>query len=414
MKHRRCLGSLWHIMQSVCWISVAVAQSSLQPGDIAITGVNMDDPDEVSMLFLVAVENGTELKFSDNGWKADNSWRSGEAIQTWLALRDYIPGEEIIISLPDLLLSASGDQVIVFQNEANMLTAINNEGPAVWQADATSANTSSIPTGLVNGLTCVALDETDNICYDRRVTSGTRSEVLSAINDPANWSGSDANRQSLSTVGFTLTDSSLPVELVAWNARSSGGSVVLSWCTESEIENQGFILERQTVSASIWTEIATFVTDIHLLGQGSTARQTNYQWVDTQVNPGETCSYRLCDVNYQGKVTVHPTLKVTVCAEEADLRSGGVQFNTACPNPFNPALRFSFGLGTEVPHLDVAVYDLHGRLIKALARGSFDPGLYELGWDGTDEAGRDVASGVYLLQLRLLDQNHCQRVTLMR
>ena len=43
----------------------------------------------------------------------------------------------------------------------------------------------------------------------------------------------------------------------------------------------------------------------------------------------------------------------------------------------------------------VRVYDVAGRLVRTLVEGNLDAGPHEIVWDGTDDAGRRVASGVY-------------------
>ncbi|MEZ5082916.1 MAG: hypothetical protein R2750_05645 [Bacteroidales bacterium] len=184
-------------------VLTGIGQTTLSPGDIAITGVNMDNPDEISLVFLIDIEIGTEIKFTDNGWKANNTWRTGEGIHSWTASGAYAAGDEIIILLNGPLLSGSGDQVIAYQNTSDMVAALNDEGNHVWQSDATSSNTSALPLGLINGTNCVALDEIDNAVYNRSITAGTKEEILTAINDYTNWSGDDATRQTLSTGGFT-------------------------------------------------------------------------------------------------------------------------------------------------------------------------------------------------------------------
>jgi len=58
---------------------------------------------------------------------------------------------------------------------------------------------------LTNGTTAIALDEVDNFIYDMSVTSGTPSELLAAIGNQANWSGSNTTRETLPPAGsFTL------------------------------------------------------------------------------------------------------------------------------------------------------------------------------------------------------------------
>ncbi|MCD6335855.1 MAG: choice-of-anchor D domain-containing protein, partial [Candidatus Latescibacteria bacterium] len=71
------------------------------------------------------------------------------------------------------------------------------------------------------------------------------------------------------------------------------------------------------------------------------------------------------------------------------------------PNPFNPRTTIRF----EVPDasggaVELAVFDLLGQKVRTLASGALEAGSYELEWDGTDEMGRDVSSGVYLARLK--------------
>jgi hypothetical protein len=70
------------------------------------------------------------------------------------------------------------------------------------------------------------------------------------------------------------------------------------------------------------------------------------------------------------------------------------------PNPFNPrtTVRFELPLAAAVR---VDVYDASGRLIRTLFEGTRAPGTHTLDWDGTDHAGRGVASGVYFARLRV-------------
>lgn len=64
------------------------------------------------------------------------------------------------------------------------------------------------------------------------------------------------------------------------------------------------------------------------------------------------------------------------------------------PNPFNPSTRVRFHLeqGGEV---QLGVYDVAGRPVRRLFEGRMEAGSHALTWDGTDDAGRHVASGVY-------------------
>jgi hypothetical protein len=70
------------------------------------------------------------------------------------------------------------------------------------------------------------------------------------------------------------------------------------------------------------------------------------------------------------------------------------------PNPFNPATTISY----EVPEhclVSLCIYEIAGRLVRRLEDSvPRAPGRYEVTWDGRNQAGRAVASGVYFYRLQ--------------
>jgi len=69
------------------------------------------------------------------------------------------------------------------------------------------------------------------------------------------------------------------------------------------------------------------------------------------------------------------------------------------PNPFNSATVIRFALPT-VADVDLAIFNLTGQQVATLASGERRAGTYTLRWDGRDDDGRALASGVYLYRLR--------------
>ena len=69
------------------------------------------------------------------------------------------------------------------------------------------------------------------------------------------------------------------------------------------------------------------------------------------------------------------------------------------PNPFNPETTIRFDL-PQSGEINLAVYDLAGQKVATLAHGFRDAGAYSLRWDGRDDTGADLASGMYLYRLR--------------
>ncbi|MFB3105758.1 MAG: FlgD immunoglobulin-like domain containing protein, partial [Pseudomonadales bacterium] len=66
---------------------------------------------------------------------------------------------------------------------------------------------------------------------------------------------------------------------------------------------------------------------------------------------------------------------------------------------FNPETVIRYGLHQQST-VELAVYNVLGQRVRTLVEAEQKSGRYEVVWDGLDEAGRSVASGVYVYQLR--------------
>lgn len=83
------------------------------------------------------------------------------------------------------------------------------------------------------------------------------------------------------------------------------------------------------------------------------------------------------------------------------------------PNPFNPSTQIRFSLAQNGP-ATLQIFDPAGRLVKTLVDGHTTAGSHEVTWDGTDNTGTAVASGVYLYQLRTETDTELRRMVLMK
>ena len=258
---------------------------------------------------------------------------------------------------------------------------------------------------------------------DNRSASSTFNSSHWTFSGPNVWDDDGSNTNATATppfpVGtFNYTDGSLPVTLSLWTATSTRGTVNLSWTTDSEIENQGFIIERRrdrhAEPVEAWAQIASFAVNPDLLGQGSTSSRNDYSYMDKQVKVGKTYSYRLSDVDYRGSITRHAEIDVIVKAAGADLKPSDVKLHTAFPNPFNPDVNLSFTLENSAENLSLEIYDLQGILINTLSSGYHELGAHEFIWNGNDVKGNAVSSGVYMVRLSAGSVVQIQRVTLLR
>ncbi len=73
-----------------------------------------------------------------------------------------------------------------------------------------------------------------------------------------------------------------------------------------------------------------------------------------------------------------------------------------------------FGLAADAPEVGISVYDVSGRLVRALVLGAFDRGAHSIAWDGRDGGGADAAVGVYFVRLQVGRDVLNQKVLLAR
>jgi hypothetical protein len=70
-----------------------------------------------------------------------------------------------------------------------------------------------------------------------------------------------------------------------------------------------------------------------------------------------------------------------------------------CPNPFNPTTTISFSIPTECK-VELTIYNIRGQKTKILINESFESGTHSAIWNGTDDTGKAVSSGIYLYQMK--------------
>jgi hypothetical protein len=86
---------------------------------------------------------------------------------------------------------------------------------------------------------------------------------------------------------------------------------------------------------------------------------------------------------------------------------------TIHPNPCNPRATIGYSV-PAVGHLNLAVYDLAGRLVATLVDDECEPGCHEATWDGTTDAGSRAASGVYFVRLATETTEATERLVLLK
>ncbi|XCF06287.1 hypothetical protein ABI125_00135 [Tamlana crocina] len=247
-------------------------QTTLAEGDIAITGVIADNPDEFSFVLLTDILAGTEIHFTDCGWFATGGFRNynssngriGEGIVNWTATTDLSCGTEIIItdtgsnthsatsgaalevSDTGFNLASAGDQIIAFQGTTEspvFLFAVHFGNDVGW-TDVTGTNDSAVPAGLTEGVNAVNLGNFDNSNYQCTVTSNQTLilEAVATVN-ATNWyqtnSNSAVNRPTLGGCSYTCDAPATCLSTATWNGSWVGTPDLTTEVTISAPYNTG-------------------------------------------------------------------------------------------------------------------------------------------------------------------------------
>ncbi len=92
----------------------------------------------------------------------------------------------------------------------------------------------------------------------------------------------------------------------------------------------------------------------------------------------------------------------------------GLALSPAYPNPFNPSTRIDFQVTGNMQRLQLQIFNIQGELVNTPLHSYIYPGNHSVVWDGRNQRGESVTSGVYLVRLTDGAETLMQRVTLLK
>ena len=177
----------------------------------------------------------------------------------------------------------------------------------------------------------------------------------------------------------------IPVELTSFAASVNGSNVNLTWQTATELNNQGFEIERSHTSTSLsvteWEKIG------YAPGFGTTTEPRSYSFKDDNVATG-TYSYRLKQVDFDGLSSFSKIIQVDV--------NTAIDFmlNQNYPNPFNPSTQIKYSI-KEAGLVQLKVYDILGKEVANLVNENIEAGFYSVNFNASQ-----LSSGIYFYKLQ--------------
>ncbi|HEY6952009.1 MAG TPA: T9SS type A sorting domain-containing protein [Bacteroidota bacterium] len=203
-------------------------------------------------------------------------------------------------------------------------------------------------------------------------------------------------------------NTALPVEIASFQATENRLSVNLEWKTATEINTNGFEVQRSATSASFSNPQSTiggsqWISLTFVKAHGTSTAPLSYSYVDPGLAAG-TYSYRLKLVDNNGSVRYSPTVNV-----EVGTAPRVFTLSQNYPNPFNPSTTIEFTLEHDA-HVTLKVYDIIGREVATVLDENRKAGEYQ---QIVFDASR-LASGVYFYHLQSGSQNLTKKFVLLK
>jgi len=159
--------------------------------------------------------------------------------------------------------------------------------------------------------------------------------------------------------------------------------VELTWLLQAD-ESERFVIRRSMVEDGTVLGFVTLASDIAAVGGA-------VRFEDPDIEMGRSYVYQLVSKHDpDDKFTSEP---IYIPVSRADL---GQNY----PNPFNPSTQIAYFVPeTSDGQVSLVVYDVTGARVRTLENGIKTPGRHVAIWDGRNDYGTQVGSGVYFYRM---------------
>jgi hypothetical protein len=221
--------------------------------------------------------------------------------------------------------------------------------------------------------------------------------------------GSIVYNSTSSTGNPANTQDPIDVNLISLTACFVDGHIRLDWTTASEIDIAGFNILASHTQHDNYRKINSTL----IQGQGDATSGKTYSFVDaSELIPHRW--YKLETINLDGRaeqsapVTVSSGTRVETAAIPAKF-----MLHPNYPNPFNPETTIQFDLPAQSFVL-LTIYDMHGRVVRTLVNGTKNIGTHNVTWDGSNDKGEKVSSGLYFYRLEANTFSDFRKMTFLK
>jgi len=206
-------------------------------------------------------------------------------------------------------------------------------------------------------------------------------------------------------------DQTLPVELSSFTGFITPQNyILLQWVTQSETSVSGYYIFRSYAnSLNIAERINAFIPATN------TSQEASYVFVDSEALPGYTWYYWLQHIEMNGESEFHGPVSVHLINGSTILPTIplATSLQQIYPNPFNPQTTISYGLA-KASNLELIIMNGKGQVVRHLYSGQKNAGNYMIRWDGLNDNGSAVTSGVYYIRMVAEKFSSVRKLVLMK
>ena len=190
------------------------------------------------------------------------------------------------------------------------------------------------------------------------------------------------------------------VELVSFTAEvDQYKGIKLEWQTSSETNNIGYNVYKSQSKEGVYNKINDMLVP--------SRDNMMYQYFDSSVQAGQTYYYKLEDVSKYGVTVQHEPIKIEMSVP------GEYQLLQNYPNPFNPSTTINFQIPVTA-QVSLKIYNINGQQVRTLIENVRPAGYYASVWDGRNNNGIKVPSGIYFYSLQTEGYTQTKRMLLIK
>jgi len=199
---------------------------------------------------------------------------------------------------------------------------------------------------------------------------------------------------------LTLPSINVPVQGAVFAVLSDAGPPLVRWTVGSLAGLTGFNVYRATAEEGVY----------ELLNDRPLLAESPGSYEDTTTWPQTTFWYEVRAVfpDDTEDVVAGSPARVTT---EGTLALALFPFR---PNPMSRSATLSFDIPDHSGPVHLVIYNVRGQLVRTVLDGPVDRGRHEQSWDGSDDHGQPVASGVYFARLLVNERSSDQKVMVLR